>query len=166
MARPTLPEVRFWRYVAISPFQEACWPWKGSVFADTGRGVLRFRGHDELAYRIAWILEYGDIPEGMFVLHSCDWPLCCNPFHLFLGTQTDNMADMRAKGRGFKFPVYAGEGHGRCIISDTQIIEMKHLYDSGHYSQATLAQMFKLGPTQVGRIIRGESRVLATGAAS
>jgi predicted amino acid dehydrogenase len=42
----------------------------------------------------------------MGVLHRCDTPRCCNPAHLFLGTQLDNIADATAKGR-----VAQGERH-------------------------------------------------------
>jgi hypothetical protein len=50
-------------------------------------------------HRVAWELAVGPIPAGASVLHKCDVPLCCNPSHLFLGTQTDNLADAREKGR-------------------------------------------------------------------
>lgn len=52
-----------------------------------------------LAHRIAWKLLKGPIPKGQQVLHRCDNPSCINVDHLFLGTQKDNMADMKAKGR-------------------------------------------------------------------
>jgi hypothetical protein len=51
------------------------------------------------AHRLAWELANGPIPKGMQVLHRCDEPRCCNPDHLFLGTQAENMADMSRKGR-------------------------------------------------------------------
>lgn len=51
------------------------------------------------AHRVAWILTNGPIPDGMRVLHKCDIRACCNPDHLFLGTDADNAEDMRRKGR-------------------------------------------------------------------
>jgi HNH endonuclease len=104
------------------------------------------------------MLEFGSIPNGMSVLHKCDWRICCNPFHLFVGTQLLNMQDMRTKGRGFTFPVYTGEQHGRCVVTDAQVSELKALYATGDFSQSELSVMFKIGQTQVSRIIRGESR--------
>jgi HNH endonuclease len=51
------------------------------------------------AHRVAWELANGPIPGRLFVLRRCDNRLCVNPEHLFLGTQSDNMRDMAAKGR-------------------------------------------------------------------
>src|SRR5579863_7137496 len=68
------------------------------VWATTRQG-----GYAQLhvsAHRLAWELVNGPIPKGMHALHRCDNSRCCNPDHLFLGTQADNMADMRRKGRG------------------------------------------------------------------
>lgn len=64
-----------------------------------GYGRIRVDGKSWLAHRFSWVLANGPIPEGMYVCHRCDNPPCINPEHLFLGTQTDNMRDMAAKGR-------------------------------------------------------------------
>src|SRR6185295_10809571 len=81
---------------------DGCWEWQGWRNAG-GYGVLASgpagRQKDELAHRIAWRLTNGAIPDGLRVLHRCDNPPCCNPAHLFLGSDADNVADCIAKGR-------------------------------------------------------------------
>ena len=63
------------------------------------------RRADEPAHRLAYVFATTlPIPAGLFVCHHCDNPVCVNPSHLFVGTHTDNMRDMIAKGRG-KFPL-------------------------------------------------------------
>lgn len=50
-------------------------------------------------HRAAYEAFIGPIPENMCVLHTCDNPPCCNPAHLSLGTQAENLMDCIKKGR-------------------------------------------------------------------
>lgn len=53
-----------------------------------------------MATRLVWFIANGADPYPLFVLHRCDNTKCCNPAHLFLGTQADNMIDKSRKSRG------------------------------------------------------------------
>jgi hypothetical protein len=87
---------RFWSKVDVGE-EDDCWEWTGYRYRKYGR--FNFESVSRLAHRVAWILLHGPLPDEQKVLHSCDNPPCCNPLHLFVGTQTDNMQDMIAKGR-------------------------------------------------------------------
>jgi hypothetical protein len=72
--------------------------WTGNLNA-LGYGRIWTYGHLEYAHHVSWEIHRGAIPDELKVLHRCDQPHCVNPNHLFLGTQADNMEDMRRKGR-------------------------------------------------------------------
>jgi len=74
-----------------------CWEWTG--FKQKGYGRFMFQGRKLFAHRVAWELTKGQIPSDLHVLHTCDNPPCCNPEHLWLGTQADNNRDRDEKGR-------------------------------------------------------------------
>lgn len=90
------PGARLWP--RLDHKENGCWEWAGSV-NEHGYGGLRVNSRLIKAHRFAWELTYGPIPEGMAVCHKCDNPPCCNPDHLFLGSQRENAADKLAKGR-------------------------------------------------------------------
>lgn len=99
------PEVRLWSKVPVRG--DGCWEFAGAK-SHKGYGQLPIwrdgRSIPRSAHRLSWELANGPIPAGMSVLHRCDNPPCVRPDHLFLGTQSDNMQDMVAKGRAYAGP--------------------------------------------------------------
>lgn len=120
-ARATFEE-RLWRQISRRGPND-CWPWKAKSrvagYGYIGKGGRS--GGKMLAHRAAWEVLNGPIPEGeghhgTVVLHTCDNRLCCNPAHLRLGTQADNVRDMDAKGRRVAVLRY-GEDHPNTTLT-------------------------------------------------
>lgn len=108
---------QLYRNVDRSGGPDACWPWKRRIRRD-GYGDIWARSiGEQLAHRVAWFVAHGPIPDGLCVLHRCDNKPCCNPRHLFLGTQLDNMHDMIAKGRRAKLTPEQCKDNGRKIAA-------------------------------------------------
>jgi hypothetical protein len=120
---------RFWPKVAKG---DGCWLWTA---AKGHKGYGSFEHHN--AHRIAYQLEYGPIPDGLFVLHRCDNPPCCRPDHLFLGTNADNMRDAFAKGR-IKRLGLQGERNHRAKLSAADVLEMRRRFAAGESRQDIL----------------------------
>lgn len=78
--------------------ETGCWIWIGPCFNE-GYGWFFVNGKPIGAHRVSWELHNGPIPDGMYVLHTCDVRPCVNPDHLFIGTQKDNIHDAIKKGR-------------------------------------------------------------------
>ncbi len=94
---------RFWAKVdkngpTMPHMQTQCWVWTAGCIGD-GYGRFRIRRKGTLAHRVAWLIHYGCIPDGLCVLHRCDNPPCVRDDHLFLGTKADNAHDRDIKGR-------------------------------------------------------------------
>lgn len=150
--RTILPlEPRFWSYVAVSG---GCWPWLGGT-DDDGYGQFLYKGNAVRSHRVAWIFTFGEIPNGLRVLHTCDNPPCCNPDHLFLGTQANNNADMVAKGRQ---RILYGEAHGSAKLTTNDVAAMRRLFACGFMTRSELAAEYNLDYSTVYYIIAHQLR--------
>ena len=89
--------IRFWSKVKKT---KTCWVWT-AYKNPCGYGVYGkdWKKGNELAHRVAYAEKHGKIGKGIFILHKCDNPACVRPSHLFSGSQKDNMADAKNKGR-------------------------------------------------------------------
>lgn len=76
-----------------------CMEWQ-SYCQPNGYGRFGYSKYRQVfAHRLAYSLVHGEIPEGKVVMHTCDNPRCVNVEHLRLGTQIENIADTKSKGR-------------------------------------------------------------------
>jgi hypothetical protein len=80
-----------------------CWEWRGAHNLGT-RGERRPRvtiaSEDYYTYRVVYELYYGrELGDMEVIRHSCDHCWCCNPHHLTVGTQHDNVQDMLMRER-------------------------------------------------------------------
>lgn len=145
---------RFWKRVDKRSDAE-CWPWIGTI-GTWGYGSFWFRGCTRNASRVAWILTHGEIEGDYVVCHTCDNPACCNPSHLFLGTQGDNVRDCNLKGRGKG--QYTSDSHPRhtAKLSAEQVRHAKFLYEACGVSQSEIARRLGVDSSTISRAVRGE----------
>lgn len=140
--------VRFWPHVDMSGGQNACWEWQGHRHK-VGHGQVRGNNDKaEYTHRVAWELSYGPIPEGKVVRHTCDNPPCCNPLHLVLGTQKENIYDAIQRKR-----MVLG---GRRFLTDEQIDEIRELYEAGA-RQTDLGRLYG-GVYNIWPIVHGRTK--------
>jgi hypothetical protein len=111
-------DLRFWSKVDKSKGLKSCWPWKGKLDKD-GYGRFSTGKHRKQkwhrAHRFAFYLSKGYLTD-LYILHRCDNPACCNPNHLFEGTQKDNVLDCKVKGRIAKGNRSGPRLHPECML--------------------------------------------------
>jgi hypothetical protein len=143
-----------------------CHEWKASLDS-RGYGQFRFGSKIMKAHRFSWMLSTGKDPGAFFVCHECDNPKCVNPAHLFLGTHTDNMKDMHAKGRApiqtgawranNPESVLRGEDAPNVKIAESVVRAILDSTDTGWGCRARLAKVHGITPQHVGRILAGKA---------
>jgi len=107
---------------ALGPCEE----WQGHR-NHHGYGVVQRCGKNLRAHRIAWERANGPILPGLVVCHRCDNPPCVRLSHLFVGTQAENMRDMRRKGRAAPShpPIRRGVTNLRARLTDDAVRDIR-----------------------------------------
>lgn len=138
---------RLWAGVDVGN-EDECWLWKRGK-AKNGYGIFVHRRICYVTTRIMYYHIHGIDPGDKDVCHTCDAPGCCNPKHLWLGTQSQNMQDCINKGRARD---NKGEQHPRARLTEQDILEIRN----SDQRVVELASRFSVTPTQIYRIRIGE----------
>jgi hypothetical protein len=160
--------LRFWSKVDKTPGQGPhgeCWEWRGGKIPSGYGQMWLYRQNGRKAFsasRLMYKLATGEDPCPLLVLHTCDNPPCCNPEHLFLGTNQDNIDDMVAKGRhsfATNNPMHnrvsvdkrTGENSSSAILTEVQVSHIRELLSAGN-TQLSIANAFGVSRFCIGSI--------------
>lgn len=158
--------VRFWSYVDQSGGPNTCWEWTACRVWGYGHfGLPQGSGYKHVkAHRLAWVMTFGPIPDGLFVCHTCDNRACCNPAHLWLGTNAENQQDAYRKGRSayqrdperFSPPHWKGEAHHKAKLTEADVRHIRSL-TLVRGDGPRLARDYGVSTTTINTIYRGDS---------
>ena len=69
---PEKRKAQFWNRIKKGNDDE-CWIFEGTKIG-MGYGMVKWYAKNILAHRLVWQLTFGEIPDGLCVLHHCDNP--------------------------------------------------------------------------------------------
>ena len=133
---------RFDKYWKLNK-KNGCWEWQRHL-NERGYGYFNLEKKKSIgAHRASYILNKGEIPDGLFVCHACDNPKCVNPDHLWLGTPLENNRDMFKKGR---------DKVTKPKLSKEIVME---IYNDQSLAQVKLAEKYGVSQSTISNIKRG-----------
>ena len=139
-----------WFQTRLKSTENNCMEWTGQKLPK-GYGHVKIRGKKIQTHRYVLSKKLGrSIGEGMCALHTCDNPPCCNPDHIWEGTNQENVDDKIKKGRG---AIVKGEKHGCSKLTEDMVIEIKQAGRT--ISQRKLATEYGVSSTIIYKILKG-----------
>lgn len=135
----------------IKKIDEGCWLFRKSSSGQYGK--IRWNKKWYPAHRLSYITFKGEIPEGKWVCHTCDIPLCINPDHLFIGSASDNARDAFSKKRR---PI--GEDVHFAKFTDKQVKQMRLLKQEG-FTYKRLSEIFNCSFPYLYKIFKNKLRI-------
>lgn len=147
-----LDVIKFWNKVDIRTYQE-CWLWLGSKNRKGyGQFWLTNGVRAERAHRLAYLFTIGEIPDKMQVCHSCDNTACCNPAHLWLGTNAENMKDRNNKHRQAH-----GSRQGSAKLTEDIVDHIRKNYTGRRGEQTKLAEKYGVGRGAIWHVLHNRN---------
>lgn len=144
--------VEFWKKVKQGG-KDDCWPWIGRPRSEKqGYGGFWFNGKHWRTHRFAFWITRRRLPKNKLICHECDNPPCCNPEHLFAGTNKDNYEDCLKKGRAYR---ERGEDRYNATLTEADVREIRRRYKfrGGKNSGVSLAKEFGVWRTMIHAIV-------------
>ncbi len=138
------PEViarRFWAKVnkssgvfkLVQGEQSECWTWQSSMLPK-GYGTTKYKGKGIAAYKLAYMLSIGPVPDGLELDHLCRTRRCVRPDHLEPITHLENIrrgiCANREKAtclKGHPFDVIRKSGKRDCSVCHKALVRAYHL---------------------------------------
>lgn len=163
----TIDAELFWALVDIRKPEE-CWEWQGGLSGQGRhrRGVFTVGYRSCQATRLSFYLTHQQDPLNLVVRHKCDNPPCCNPHHLELGTQKQNIQDAVLRGRmnqgdknGSRTKPESrprGQRNGTSKLNEVVVVHMRERFAAGD-TCAALAKQFDVMGSLVQNIIHGKT---------
>lgn len=129
-----------------------CWNWNRSRRAKNSPYAQgHMWGKTWNMHKLSYILWKGSVPDGMVVRHICNNPICCNPEHLQIGTQMDNVLDCMMADRHCK-----GTRNGNAKLSERQVLEIAFKYYANIANMSQLGSDYGISRVAVRYIINGK----------
>lgn len=104
------------------------------------------------AHKVAYILQYGAVPGGKVVKHSCDNKICVR--HVEVGTYGEN--NQEAYDRGLKTGTLKtrGASNGNAKLTEKDVLSIRDMLHAG-MTQQFIANQYQIGRSTVSGIATG-----------
>lgn len=120
---------------------DGCWIWQLSKHKSGYASChSKWALGENYVHRTSFKEYNGCIKIGKEVCHTCDERMCVNPDHLWCGSSLENSIDAAIKGRM------------NTKLTIKSVGEIRELLKLGVYSQAKIADIYGINPSNVSRI--------------
>jgi DNA-binding XRE family transcriptional regulator len=130
--------------------ENGCWICTSHAPDTKGYPQKRINGKKKQISRIIYTEKFGEIPENIFICHTCDNPSCINIEHLFPAPNVDNVKDKVMKNRQSRMP---GEQHPMAKLTEQQVKEIRNSKDIGCRK---LAEIYNVTHSTIAYIRKGK----------